>query len=175
MLLSIFNLALCVNGVISGVIENRQILANQPQVTLPGGAVVSGVVDARFTSVRQFLGIPYAEQPVGSLRWEPPKPNKLPSAVNANLLPKSCMQFLGAAPGVYRTEVLQFGIGGGDTSNIGEDCLTLSVWAPDGASNLPVLISFYGGGLNTGGQDVPYQIPTQWVQRTKDLIVVVLK
>ncbi|KAF2102069.1 acetylcholinesterase [Rhizodiscina lignyota] len=136
--------------------------------------VVSGAVDARYTSVRQFLGIPYALSPVGDLRWEPPRANKLPSSVDANLLPRSCMQYLAAAPGVYRTEVLQFGIGGGDTSNIGEDCLTLSVWAPQQGENLPVLVFFYGGGLNTGGQDVPYQIPTQWVQRTKDLIVVVL-
>lgn len=37
---------------------------------------------------------------------------------------------------------------------------------------VPVLIFFFGGGWNMGGEDVPYQIPTQWVDRTPDHIVV---
>ncbi|KAK5015305.1 hypothetical protein LTR60_002937 [Cryomyces antarcticus] len=37
---------------------------------------------------------------------------------------------------------------------------------------LPVLIFIYGGGFTTGGEDVPYQLPPQWVQRTQDHIVV---
>ncbi|KAJ9635538.1 hypothetical protein H2199_008541 [Coniosporium tulheliwenetii] len=30
----------------------------------------------------------------------------------------------------------------------------------------------YGGGFQTGGENVPYQIPAQWVQRSQNLIVV---
>ncbi|KAJ4305468.1 hypothetical protein N0V90_000999 [Kalmusia sp. IMI 367209] len=67
-------------------------------------------------------------------------------------------------------DVLELNI---QNTNTGEDCLTLSLWTPKRAKKLPVLVFFYGGGWYTGGQDVPYTIPTQWVQRTQDLIVVV--
>lgn len=40
------------------------------------------------------------------------------------------------------------------------------------ADPLPVLIYIHGGGFGGGGQDLPYQIPTQWVQRTQGHIVV---
>lgn len=58
--------------------------------------------------------------------------------------------------------------------SISEDCLTASVWTPRSAEGkkLPVLIFFYGGDFVTGGQDVPYQIPAQWVDRSPDHVVV---
>lgn len=34
------------------------------------------------------------------------------------------------------------------------------------------MIYIYGGGFSTGGQDVPYQIPAQWVDRNPDHVVV---
>lgn len=72
-------------------------------------------------------------------------------------------------------------------AGMSEDCLTMSVWAPAGARDdvdgegaaapllLPVLIWFYGGGFATGGIDVPYQIPTRWIERSQEHIVVVFK
>ena len=76
-------------------------------------------------------------------------------------------------PNIVNRDVLEYNIR--DTNATGEDCLTLSVWAPGRARKLPVIVFFYGGGWYTWGQDTPYLIPTQWVQRTKDLIVVVPK
>lgn len=55
---------------------------------------------------------------------------------------------------------------------ISEDCLTASVWTPRRAEALPVLIYIYGGAFVTGGEDVPYQIPAQWVDGSPDHIVV---
>jgi carboxylesterase type B len=74
---------------------------------------------------------------------------------------------------VFTRDIFELNIA--DVNSSGEDCLTLSVWTPQHAQRLPVIVFFYGGGWYTGGQNTPYQIPTQWVQRTKDLIVVVLK
>lgn len=135
--------------------------------------MVSGVVDQDYPAVRQFLGIPFAQPPVGELRWEAPRANDLPELVNATTYGRSCTQSLGTIPNMFNTDVLEYNVA--DVNTSGEDCLTLSLWAPQDADNLPVIVFFYGGGWYTGGQDTPYQIPTQWVQRAKDLIVVVPK
>jgi len=84
---------------------------------------------------------------------------------------------------------LQFNLQGlNRTGAIDEDCLTTSVWAPSNATSagqdghqwstagsydgesegLPDLIFFYDGGFSAGGEDVPYQIPAQWVNRTSN-------
>ncbi|KAJ1544716.1 hypothetical protein HK405_008435 [Cladochytrium tenue] len=138
---------------------------------------VHGTVDAaRAPNVRQFLGIPFGKPPVGELRFAPPKPADAFGQLEATQLPPSCMQYLGTGASVYTRDVLEFNLEGlNTTGSISEDCLTLSVWTPIGAAEgnlLPVFIYVYGGGFNTGGQNVPYQLPPQWVQRTQSHIVV---
>ncbi|KAL1303782.1 hypothetical protein AAFC00_007119 [Neodothiora populina] len=138
-----------------------------------------GKIDSAYPHVRQFLGIPFAQPPVGSLRWMPPQPLP-PSAartkIEATNLPPSCIQYLGTGPSLYLDDVLEFNLEGlNRTGIISEDCLTLSVWAPTGndcGPGLPVLLYIYGGGFETGGQNVPYQLPSQWVERSRDHIVV---
>ncbi|ETN47079.1 uncharacterized protein HMPREF1541_01269 [Cyphellophora europaea CBS 101466] len=151
-----------------------------------GGLTVStssgsiyGKIDPAAPDVRQYLGIPFAKSPLDDLRFAPPQALDSSAATNrvhATELPQSCMQFLGSGASVYNREILEFGLQGlNTTGSVTEDCLTLSVWAPKNAKKqelLPVLIYVYGGAFQTGGQDVPYQIPTQWVQRTQDHIVV---
>lgn len=147
--------------------------------------LVHGIKDSKYPNVRQFLGIPFAQPPTGSLRFEPPQALPASAAkkvVNNTQLPPSCMQYLNTeSPGVYVDQILEFGLQGlNRTGSISEDCLTLSVWTPTSNNNqscrsnelLPVEIWIYGGGFSTGGQDVPYQIPSQWVERTQDHIVV---
>jgi carboxylesterase type B len=150
---------------------------------------VAGKIDPEYPNVRQFLGIPFAEAPVGERRWAAPEPLSQPDAwVDARRLPPSCPQFLtSTGQSAYTREFLEFNLQGlNRTGDISEDCLTLSVWTPteeecergrggepDALSGgLPVFIYIYGGSFSTGGQDVPYQIPTQWVSRSPDHIVV---
>ncbi|KAK5125190.1 hypothetical protein LTR85_000866 [Meristemomyces frigidus] len=154
---------------------------------------VHGKVDPALPNVHQFLGIPYAVPPVGNLRWTAPRLLDQPSAhIEATELPVSCPQYLtNQGNSLYVRDVLQFNLQGLNTTGaISEDCLTVSVWAPSNATTgkqgghhrssssaaksdgLPVLIFIYGGGFSTGGVDVPYQIPAQWVNRTPDHIVV---
>jgi cholinesterase len=111
------------------------------EVALSTGTVINGVVDRNYSSVRQFLGIPYAEPPLGKLRFEPPRPNQLPATLNATTIGKSCTQFTNK---LSPNEDPEYSIA--DRGHTGEDCLTLSVWAPQGATSLPVLVYFYGGG-----------------------------
>ncbi|KAF3763180.1 alpha/beta-hydrolase [Cryphonectria parasitica EP155] len=147
-----------------------------PTVSTTSGRI-HGKIDPSLPNVNQYLGIPYAVPPVGDRRWTAPELLSQPDVdVEATSLPPSCMQYLtDLGDSLYVRDVLQFNLQGLNTTGaITEDCLTLSVWAPSSSSNqpVPVLIFFYGGGFSTGGQDVPYQIPAQWVNRTPDHIVV---
>jgi carboxylesterase type B len=146
--------------------------------------LVHGIKDSKYPNVRQFLGIPFAKPPTGSLRFEPPQPLPVSAArrvINATQLPPSCMQQLNTkSHSVYIDNILEFNLQGlNRTGEISEDCLTLSVWTPTLNSQscqaqelLPVEIFIYGGGFSTGGQNVPYQLPPQWVERSQDHIVV---
>lgn len=157
----------------SRVVPKYKALSHQPNVTIQGRSLVNGVIDSNYSSVRQFLGIPYAQPPVEELRWEAPRANQLPPSVNATAYGISCLQFLPTADNLYTKDVLEFNIA--NINSTGEDCLTLSIWTPQQAEDLPVIVFFYGGGWYNGGQDIKYQIPTQWVQRTKNLVIVVPK
>lgn len=142
-------------------------------------ATIHGTTETDTPDVRQFLGIPFAQPPLGDLRFAPPQPivDDL-GTVEATQLPPACMEWLSDLPSVYTRDVLQFNNGGLNSSGpVSEDCLKVSVWAPRGvgtkeAKKLPVLLWVYGGSFATGGTNIPYQLPTPWVQRSKSHIVV---
>jgi para-nitrobenzyl esterase len=94
-----------------------------------------------------YLGIPYAEPPVGPLRWRAPVPAAAWDGVRAATLfgpsaPQLEGPFSGLVPGMTVTAT-------------SEDCLTLNVWTPDGADGLPVLVWFHGGAFQIGGSSLP--------------------
>ncbi|KXT00514.1 hypothetical protein AC578_4073 [Pseudocercospora eumusae] len=152
---------------------------DQLKVSTTSG-LVQGKIDAGLPNVRQFLGIPFAKPPTGLLRWSAPEPLLQPDAeIEATELPPSCNQFLSSTgESLYTREVLEFNLQGlNRTGSTSEDCLSASVWTPTihgykSTGGLPVLMYIYGGGFSTGGQDVPYQIPAQWVNRSPNHIVV---
>lgn len=148
----------------------------QPVVQTTSGKI-HGIVES---NVQQFLGIPYAKPPVKDLRWEPPQPlspGARKTSINATQLPPSCPQNPIGLP-IFNKDVPQFQIQGYNSSNAtSEDCLTLNVWSPIAKPSglYPVIVFLYGGHFTTGGNNVPYQIPAQWVERTQSHIVVSLK
>lgn len=66
---------------------------------------------------------------------------------------------------------------GNVAQNSAEDCLSLAVWTPANAttdSKLPVVLYWTGGGDNTGGVNIPTQLPSNWVHRSQSHIVVTI-
>lgn len=64
----------------------------------------TGLIDPEFPNTRQFRAIPFAEPPVVSRRWLPPK--KLPPSTEhhyATRFPPSCPQFVSAELNFYNS------------------------------------------------------------------------
>lgn len=95
--------------------------------------------------ISSFKGIPYAQPPVGNLRWKAPQPVIPWKGVRkADTFGPRAMQ-----PYVFHDMIFR--------SKMSEDCLYLNVWAPDNAKGryLPVLVYFYGGGFVAGDGSEP--------------------
>lgn len=97
--------------------------------------------------VRSFKGIPFAQPPVGDLRWQEPQPVKNWTGVRkADDFGPRCMQHTG--PGAdywFRSK------------GMSEDCLYLNVWtsAKSAKEKLPVLVYVFGGGFQNGDGSEP--------------------
>ncbi len=122
--------------------------AKGPEVRIDSG-VVRGAGVAALPRGGKFLGIPYAAQPVGPLRWRPPQPAPhWKGVLKATHWGPACMQ----RPSPWLPEML--GIRKMATS---EACLYLNVWTPNlhPARKLPVFVWVHGGGNVEGSGEWP--------------------
>ncbi|WP_445147044.1 carboxylesterase/lipase family protein [Dyella sp. Tek66A03] len=92
-----------------------------------------------------YKGIPFAQPPVGELRWRAPL-RALPwqGIREADQFSPVCMQ-----SGTYPPDA--------PAEPTSEDCLYLNVWQPadSGHEKLPVMVWIYGGGLENGSASTP--------------------
>lgn len=146
--------------------------AAPPALTIQtSGGTIQGHINNTTPGVRRWLGVHYAQPPTGAQRWLPPVALKNPSSVtvDGSKYSVSCPQYEEAGPGLdFETREFLY------TGPTGEDCLSLSIYAPLTPTNtsLPVFIWIHGGSLQVGGSTVPYEDPSKWVQRTQSHIVV---
>lgn len=116
-------------------------------------------------NVREWNGIPYATPPVGDLRWEKSTPHAAWSDTYvADFMAPGCPQVCNLPPG----NCPEYGIE--------EDCLYLSVWAPNKPSEdpagYPVMFWVHGGAFEQGLGDCALYNGTQYAEL--DVVSVVI-
>ena len=123
-----------------------------PVVNVDGEALLGMHVEDG--KVAAFLGVPFAEPPVGDLRWRAPRP--LATKVNRRDVTEfapACMQTMRILDW-YRWMAESFGGSADhyDDLEISEDCLYLNVWTPalDLDAKLPVMVWIHGGSNKSG-------------------------
>ncbi|RZL45873.1 MAG: carboxylesterase/lipase family protein [Variovorax sp.] len=124
-----------------------------PMVRQTVAGKIEGVDDSAASGTWFWKGVPFAQPPVGSLRWAPPvAPTPWDGIRTTQQYGRSCAQggrFFSPAPNdaPYSLATREgFGKPVGD-----EDCLTLNIWRPAGAdANLPVIVFIYGGSNISG-------------------------
>jgi para-nitrobenzyl esterase len=110
------------------------------ELTVTGGRIRGRIAG----SIAAFKGIPYAAPPVGSLRWQSPRPATPWEGVRA--------------AEEFGPIAIQTGTRASGRSNReSEDCLTVNVWAPSPkpVRPLPVLV-FVHGGRGMQGSGISY-------------------
>ncbi|KAI0704096.1 alpha/beta-hydrolase [Earliella scabrosa] len=121
-----------------------------------------------FPDTVAYLGVPYAEPPLGERRW------RRPLALNTTRVAQDAGKQV-----IDRTEYPDFCIqgafgGNGDVGGAGtEDCLNVNVYAPAGAKkgdNLPVLFYIHSGAYVFGNPRVwPFD---HWVHQSPNVVIV---
>lgn len=100
-----------------------------------------------------YKGIPFAQPPIGRLRWREPQPLKpWRGTRSATTFAPACMQTGTSMPGEA-------------APSLSEDCLYLNIWAPAGASDVPVIVWIHGGGFTNGNAAMPLYWGDQLARR----------
>jgi para-nitrobenzyl esterase len=131
-------------GILSGVFAVMTLAAGtDPVVKITGGQISGRLIPAGGAT---FKGIPYAQPPLGTLRWHAPVPVSPWKGVrDAATFGAACTQKIST----WNSQEAQ-----GNR----EDCLYLNVWTPEWPpkSPKPVMVWQHGGGNAAGAASVDY-------------------
>ncbi|KAH7320708.1 Alpha/Beta hydrolase protein [Stachybotrys elegans] len=146
-----------------------QIQDADPIINLGCAGSYRGVIQNNGTVV-SWKGIPYAQPPVGDLRFMPPRvlSPQNSSVVDVTTDALRCVQFSGADYGIINGNIVGSRAGPGQ-----EDCLKLWIWKPANApadAKLPVMFYIHGGALQYSA--APNNDFSDWVGQSQDFIAV---
>lgn len=154
--------------VVSFVVTAKIVINADPLVvTLADGTQLQGKLDK---SIATFKAVPFAQPPVGALRFSPPVPWVNPNiseVLDATKHGHFCPQYLWGDDGLF------------DDSN--EDCLTLNIFVNADVINrqmgendlLPVGIFVHGGSYLTGGSSLPLYDGVDMIEYMEGLAILV--
>ena len=126
--------------------------------------IANGIIEGNYnthTGIQTYFGVPFAQPPVGELRWKAPQPLNDWEGVKAT-------KKFGPRP----MQTMVFGDMKSRSNGLSEDCLYLNVWTPAkrDTKDLPVLVYFYGGG-NVAGDASEYRYDGESMAK-KGMVVV---
>ncbi|KAK0213939.1 alpha/beta-hydrolase [Armillaria fumosa] len=139
---------------ILGVLLAAGPVRSSLDVQLPSGAFTGQTVNG----LDRWLGIPFALPPVGDLRFKAP----VPVPTNSSRIQRDATTFGDACPQLP----------GNLGASIGEDCLFLNIWRPEGVTSnegLPVLFWIHGGQYTSGAASKSAYDPTRIVNRSIEI------
>ncbi|GFV38813.1 acetylcholinesterase-1 [Trichonephila clavipes] len=136
----IFKFLLVYEGIVLAFSNN---LNNEPVVRIDESRIIGQSITFQDSEVYQYLGIPYAEPPIGELRFMPTVPIcQQPKKLNALKQPPACIQYTENPFPWYE-----------NPSDMSEDCLYLNIWVPSDAcpkNKKAVMYWMHGGGFRYG-------------------------
>lgn len=121
----------------------------------PAGRIIA----QRGAGLIRALGIPYAD----AERWQEPEPCSV-HEIDARRWARGCPQL--PIPRLEHAIPRAF-----DRIEFDENCLQLSVTAPDGARDLPVMVWLHGGSYEAGAGDMGVFDPSALVQEQRVVVV----
>jgi para-nitrobenzyl esterase len=131
---------------------------------------------SRDTSTRRWLGIPFAEPPVGERRWQAPVPHapwtkELQAIAYGSACPQMGWYYGPPSPGkswgVSNVETFGKLVGN-------EDCLKLNIWRPNSnETGLPVVVFVHGGANVVGHSSDPIYDGARLATRTHAVVVTI--
>ncbi|KAG9244295.1 Alpha/Beta hydrolase protein [Calycina marina] len=154
----------------------------------------SGPVKGHYTSAKHnvlaYLGIPYAQAPIGNLRFMPPVRYHGTTRLNGSNIGHACAAITPFAAGGNKLENYNLKLANLTAAGVAiiadqeqlvgtfsEDCLTVNVWAPahdhGRSKKKAVMVYIYGGGFTSGSTQIAgydgQHLASDW-----DVIVVTL-
>ncbi|KAF1947361.1 carboxylesteras-like protein [Clathrospora elynae] len=144
-----------------------------------GNRYITGHRSPKVKDVWEYLGIPYAQPPLGDLRFAAPQVYKAQGPYNATTFGYDCPQQAAVQPlfpgfTSQAPRILGYFTGAAGTER-SEDCLTLNIWSrqtvKSATADKPVLVLFHGGRFAGGNTNTPFA-NGQYLADSEDMVVV---
>ncbi|KAH6680802.1 carboxylesterase family protein [Halenospora varia] len=119
-----------------------------------------------FPDVQAYLGIPYAQPPIGDLRFARPQPFQ----GNSSTI-RDCFV---STPGCFQQQYITAFSDRSTGIAESEDMLSINIWKSvntNSTKGLPIMIFLYGGGFSSGANAMPPYDGSQFVAEQQDIIV----